>query len=86
MTCEIYIITFRTKIFYSNSNTYINEKKLTFSLIWLIQTEKHFTILKSLADKKDLRFLSMGMSADYKKALIFGATHIRIGTLLFGGR
>ena len=47
---------------------------------------KHFTMLKSLADKKDLRFLSMGMSADYKKALIFGATHIRIGTLLFGNR
>lgn len=47
---------------------------------------KHFIMLKSLAEKKDLRFLSMGMSADYKKALIFGATHIRIGTLLFGNR
>ena len=46
----------------------------------------HFTELKSLAEKKDLRFLSMGMSADYKKALMLGATHIRIGTLLFGSR
>ena len=47
---------------------------------------KHFTTLKKLAEKKDLRFLSMGMSADYRKALIFGATHVRIGTLLFGNR
>ena len=46
----------------------------------------HFTKLKNLAEKKNIRFLSMGMSADYKKALIFGATHIRIGTLLFGNR
>ena len=47
---------------------------------------KHFSRLKDIAEKKDLQFLSMGMSADYKKALISGATHIRIGTLLFGSR
>ncbi len=47
---------------------------------------KHFTKLKNLAEKKDLRFLSMGMSADYKKALMLGASHVRIGTLLFGRR
>ena len=47
---------------------------------------KHFTILRNLAEKKNLQFLSMGMSADYKKALMLGATHIRIGTLLFGSR
>jgi len=47
---------------------------------------KHFTILRNLAKKKNLHLLSMGMSADYKKALMFGATHIRIGTLLFGSR
>ena len=47
---------------------------------------KHFTKLKNLAEEKDLRFLSMGMSADYKKALMLGATHVRIGTLLFGNR
>ena len=46
----------------------------------------HFSMLKDLAEKKDLRFLSMGMSVDYKKALIIGATHVRIGTLLFGDR
>ena len=47
---------------------------------------KHFIMLKNLAEKKNLQFLSMGMSADYKKALMLGATHIRIGTLLFGSR
>ena len=47
---------------------------------------KHFTKLKNLAEKKNLRFLSMGMSADYKKALMLGSTHVRIGTLLFGNR
>jgi len=47
---------------------------------------KHFIMLKNLAKKKNLQFLSMGMSADYKKALMLGATHIRVGTLLFGSR
>ena len=45
-----------------------------------------FIMLKNLAESKKLQFLSMGMSADYKKALMFGATHVRIGTLLFGNR
>jgi len=47
---------------------------------------KHFIMLRNLAEKKNLQFLSMGMSADYKKALMLGSTHIRIGTLLFGSR
>ena len=47
---------------------------------------KHFIMLRNLAEKKKLQFLSMGMSSDYKKALMLGATHIRIGTLLFGKR
>jgi len=47
---------------------------------------QHFTKLKNLAEKKGLQLLSMGMSADYKKALMLGATHVRIGTLLFGNR
>jgi hypothetical protein len=48
--------------------------------------KKHFIMLRNLAERNNLRFLSMGMSADYKKALMLGATHIRIGTLLFGSR
>ena len=47
---------------------------------------KYFNELKIAASKLNLTNLSMGMSADYKKALILGATHVRIGTLLFGKR
>lgn len=46
----------------------------------------HFAFLKKLADKLSLQDLSMGMSADYKKALPLGATYIRIGTGVFGER
>lgn len=45
--------------------------------------QEHFTLLKNLAKKNNLKFLSMGMSADYKIALSCGATHIRIGSMLF---
>ena len=41
---------------------------------------------KNLDKKKGLQFLSMGMSGDYKTSLAVGATHVRIGTLLFGSR
>ena len=47
---------------------------------------KHFNILKSLADNHKLSSLSMGMSHDFKTAIKCGATHIRIGTSIFGKR
>ena len=46
-------------------------------------------ILLTLKKKKleyKLPYLSMGMSEDYEKAITFGATHIRIGTAIFGER
>lgn len=46
----------------------------------------HFALLKKLAARYNLPFLSMGMSADFEKAIKVGATHIRIGTALFGER
>ena len=46
----------------------------------------HFVFLKKIAQKHDLNFLSMGMSSDYEKAITSGATHVRIGTELFGER
>ena len=46
----------------------------------------HFALLKKLADRHKLPDLSMGMSADYQKAIPLGATYIRIGTALFGER
>ena len=46
----------------------------------------HFALLKKLAARHHLPLLSMGMSADFEKAIKVGATHIRIGTALFGER
>lgn len=46
----------------------------------------HFALLKKLAARHNLPYLSMGMSGDYERAIEAGATHIRIGTALFGGR
>ena len=48
--------------------------------------EKHFLNLASLAKNFNLPSLSMGMSDDYEVALKCGATHIRIGTKIFGER
>ena len=48
--------------------------------------EKHFLKLSKLADQFSLSSLSMGMSNDFKVALECGATHIRIGTKIFGER
>lgn len=46
----------------------------------------HFAYLKMLAKQFKLPLLSMGMSNDYKQAIMLGATHIRVGTALFGER
>lgn len=46
----------------------------------------HFALLKKLADTHNLPVRSMGMSGDYEKAIPLGATHIRIGTGIFGAR
>jgi len=46
----------------------------------------HFALLARLARRHGLACLSMGMSGDYALAAQFGATHVRIGTALFGAR
>jgi len=46
----------------------------------------HFALLKQLADAHDLPQVSMGMSGDYALAARLGATHVRVGTALFGAR
>jgi PLP dependent protein len=46
----------------------------------------HFALLREIARRNDLRVLSMGMSADFEKAIRFGATHVRVGTAIFGAR
>ncbi len=46
----------------------------------------HFALLKKIAKECDLSVLSMGMSADFEKAISHGATHVRVGTAIFGAR
>lgn len=46
----------------------------------------HFALLKKLAREAELEFLSMGMSDDFETAIRFGATHVRVGTAIFGPR
>lgn len=46
----------------------------------------HFALLEQIARRNGLTVLSMGMSADYEVAIAFGATHVRIGTAIFGER
>lgn len=48
--------------------------------------EKYFTQMKLLKDKFGLENLSMGMSGDYLKSINYSATHLRIGTGIFGQR
>lgn len=46
----------------------------------------HFAFLAELAARHGLGTLSMGMSADFESAIRFGATHVRVGTAIFGAR
>lgn len=46
----------------------------------------HFALLLKLAREAGLKELSMGMSGDYETAIRLGATHIRVGTAIFGAR
>lgn len=46
----------------------------------------HFALLGTIARRNGLRVLSMGMSADFPAAIQLGATHVRIGTAIFGAR
>ena len=46
----------------------------------------HFALLAKIAALNGLKFLSMGMSADFVRAIEFGATHVRVGTAIFGAR
>jgi pyridoxal phosphate enzyme (YggS family) len=46
----------------------------------------HFALLAKIAREHGLEGLSMGMSADFEIAIRFGATHVRVGTAIFGER
>jgi uncharacterized pyridoxal phosphate-containing UPF0001 family protein len=46
----------------------------------------HFALTARIAARNGLKLLSMGMSADFGTAIAFGATHVRVGTAIFGDR
>jgi pyridoxal phosphate enzyme (YggS family) len=51
-----------------------------------VEPAPYFALLAKLARRHGLAGLSMGMSADYETAVTVGATHVRVGTALFGDR
>ena len=46
----------------------------------------HFAFMQKISKRNKLESLSMGMSNDFETAIEFGATHIRVGSALFGTR
>ena len=46
----------------------------------------HFALLRKIAHRNGLSGLSMGMSSDFESAIAMGATHIRVGSAIFGER
>lgn len=46
----------------------------------------HFALLAKIAARNGLTGLSMGMSGDYERAIALGATHVRVGSAIFGAR
>ena len=46
----------------------------------------HFWLLKKMADAHEIEMVSMGMSGDFETAIALGATHVRVGSALFGER
>jgi pyridoxal phosphate enzyme (YggS family) len=51
-----------------------------------VEPAPYFALLAKLKRRHDVAGLSMGMSADYEIAVMLGATHVRVGTALFGAR
>lgn len=46
----------------------------------------HFSLLAKIAERNGIEGLSMGMSGDFEEAIAFGATHVRVGSAIFGER
>jgi pyridoxal phosphate enzyme (YggS family) len=50
------------------------------------QASPHFALLSEIAKRNGIKELSMGMSADFELAIQLGATYVRVGSAIFGGR
>jgi hypothetical protein len=46
----------------------------------------HFALLRKIAERNGIATLSMGMSSDFEEAIQIGATHVRVGSAIFGHR
>lgn len=51
-----------------------------------VEAAPYFALMAKLARRHDVTRLSMGMSGDYETAVALGATHVRVGTAIFGAR
>ena len=76
-----------------NNFYYYCKKELLLNIIGLMclppvesNSQKYFKMLKSVAEKLNLKDLSMGMSADFEQAIINGSTYLRLGTIILGER
>ena len=76
-----------------NNFYYYCKKELLLNVIGLMclppvesNSQKYFKMLKSVAEKLNLKDLSMGMSADFEQAIINGSTYLRLGTIILGER
>lgn len=50
------------------------------------RSRPHFALLREIAARNGLERLSMGMSGDFAEAIAEGATHVRVGSAIFGHR
>ena len=85
----------KSGVFPENLTDFINSNRKTYELdvVGLMcippinqKPEQHFALLRDLANDNGLKELSMGMSSDYKIAIKYDSTFIRIGTAIFGER
>ena len=84
----------KSGIFPNETQTFVKEcRKLDLPIVGLMcippideEASLHFGLLKNIAEDCGLVGLSMGMSSDFEKAISFGATHVRVGSAIFGER
>ena len=84
----------KSGIFPNETQTFVKEcRKLDLPIVGLMcippideEASLHFGLLKNIAEDCGLFGLSMGMSSDFEKAISFGATHVRVGSAIFGER
>tara|TARA_Y100000310_G_scaffold217697_1_gene218765 strand:- start:469 stop:1140 length:672 start_codon:yes stop_codon:yes gene_type:complete len=76
-----------------NNFYYYCKKELLLNVIGLMclppfesSSQKYFKMLKDVAEKLNLKDLSMGMSSDFEQATINGSTYLRLGTIILGER